>query len=137
MSLPSHSDQPVSIRHKLSGLWASTLFCYVYADYFTLFLKGRIAQINQGIIGPLGEATPGVLVGVSAMMAIPSLMVAMSLVLPTAIARWCNIVAGLLFTLIQGATMVGGGPPFYLFFGTIEMAMTLSIAVMAWRWPRV
>ena len=130
-------DAPVPIRLRLAALWASTMFCYLYADYFTLFLPGRLGSMNSRLIAPLGEATPGILLGVSMMMAIPSLMVLLSLILPPRIGRWANIVAGLLFTGIQGATMIGGGPPFYLFFGTVEMIMTLAIAWTAWAWPRV
>lgn len=134
-SIPLH-DAPVPHRLKLAGLWASTMFCYLYADYFTLFLKGRMASMNQGMIQPLGEATPGVLLAVSVMMAIPSLMFMATLLLPARLCRWLNVAIGLMFTAIQGATMVGGGPVFYLFFGTVEMIMTLSIALLAFRWPR-
>ena len=95
-----------------------------------------MASMNEGMILPLGEATPTVLLAVSVMMAIPSLMVALTLILPTRVARWSNILFGLAFTFIQGATMVGGTPPYYLFFGTIEMLMTLSIVWTAWRWSR-
>jgi hypothetical protein len=130
------ADGPVSERFVLSGLWASTIFCYIYADFFGLFRKGRMASMNEGMILPLGEATPMVLLAVSVMMAIPSLMVVLSLILPARFARWSNIVFGLAFTFIQGATMIGGAPPFYLFFGTIEMLMTLSIVWTAWRWSR-
>ena len=129
-------DKPVSERFVLSGLWASTMFCYIYADFFGLFRRGRMASMNEGMILPLGEATPTVLLAVSVMMAIPSLMVALTLILPARVARWSNIVFGLAFTFIQGATMVGGAPPYYLFFGTIEMLMTLSIVWTAWRWSR-
>ena len=75
-------DKPVSERFVLSGLWASTMFCYIYADFFGLFRRGRMASMNEGMILPLGEATPTVLLAVSVMMAIPSLMVALTLILP-------------------------------------------------------
>ena len=126
--------QPVPTRLKLSVLWAATLFCYVYADYFQLFRKGKLAEMNQGLIMPLGEASETVLLGVSVMMSLPSLMVALSLILPARLSRWANVSVGLLFTLIQGATMIGGAPLFYLYFGTVEMIMTLLIAWTAWRW---
>ncbi len=67
---------------KLAALWASTMFCYIYGDYFGLYVAGTLADMNHGSMGPLGHATPGVLTGVSLMMAVPSLMVALSLLLP-------------------------------------------------------
>jgi hypothetical protein len=34
------ADAPVPVRLKLSALWASVMFCYVYGDYFDLFRPG-------------------------------------------------------------------------------------------------
>jgi hypothetical protein len=112
------------------------MLCYAYADYFGLYVKGNVAEMNRGLMGPLGEATPGVLLGVGVMMVVPALMVLLSLILPAALARWANIVTGLAYTAIQGMTMIGGAQPYYLMFGTVEMILTLAVAVLAWRWPR-
>jgi hypothetical protein len=128
------ADWRPPIRLKLSALWASLMFCYVYGDFFGLFIQGRLAQMNKGIIGPLGMATPGTLVGVSAMMAIPALMVAFSLLLPRAISRWANVVFGLAYAAIMIVTIVPGDEPFYLFFAVIEIALCVSITWIALRW---
>jgi hypothetical protein len=135
MARGSLEDFKVPTRIRLSALWASTMFCYVYGDFFGLFRPGRIAAMSEGRIGPLGEATPGVLVGVSAMMAIPSLMVFLSLALPAPLSRWLNVALGLAYTGIMLLTMKGA-PPFYLFFGVIEVLLTLTIVWTAIRWPR-
>ncbi|MGY0485483.1 hypothetical protein HUK83_01475 [Endobacter medicaginis] len=120
---------------KLAALWASTMFCYVYGDYFGLYVVGTLADMNRGSMGPLGHATPGVLTGVSLMMAIPSLMVALSLLLPARICRWACIVLGLFYTAIMAASLPGS-EPFYKVLAVIEMALTLAITVVATRWPR-
>jgi hypothetical protein len=120
---------------KLAALWASTMFCYIYGDYFGLYVRGTVADIDRGIMGPLGQATPGILVGVSAMMAIPSLMVALSLLLPAVASKWANVVLGIAYTAIM-AMSLPGSEPFYLMLGVVEMALTLSIAIVALRWPR-
>jgi len=121
---------------KLSALWASTMFCYVYCDFFGLFRPGKLMGMNAGKIAPLGDATPGVLVGVSIMMAIPSVMVFLSLALPPGINRWLNILLGLAYTGIMLLTMAGGAPPYYVMFGAIEIALTLGVAWVAATWPR-
>ncbi|MBB3982901.1 1,4-dihydroxy-2-naphthoate octaprenyltransferase [Sphingobium fontiphilum] len=128
---PFHAPAPL----RLSALWASTMFCYVYGDFFGMFRPGRVMAMNEGIIGPLGPATPTILVAVSVMMAIPSVMIFLALVLPTAINRWLNILLGCLYTAIMLLTMSGGAPPFYLTLGVIEVALTIGIVVTAWRWP--
>ena len=124
------------VKLKLSALWAAVMFCYVYGDFFGLFVPGRLAKMNQGIIAPLGEATPAVMVGVSAMMAVPSLMVFLTLVLPPVASRWANKVLGAVYTLIMILTLPGA-PLFYHFLAAIEMTLTLLIVWLAWRWPRV
>jgi Family of unknown function (DUF6326) len=128
-------DSPVPIRQKLSALWASVMFCFLYADFLGLFQRGRVMEMNDGIIGPLGAATPEILLAVSAMMAIPSTMVCLSLLLPPTICRWTNIVFGLIYIAIMILTSLDAAP-FYIFFAIIEIAMLFAIVVLSWRWPR-
>lgn len=120
---------------KISSLWASLMFCYVYGDYFGLFMPNRLAGMNAGKFLPLGMATPGVLLGVSAMMAVPSVMVFLSLVLPPQINRWLNMGLAVLYGAIMLMTMPDS-PPFYIFFGVVEIGLTLTIIWMAWTWPK-
>ena len=120
---------------KLAALWASTMFCYIYGDYFGLYVAGTLADMNHGIIGPLGRATPAVLTGVSVMMAVPSLMVALSLLLPAHICRWACIVLGLFYTAIM-AVSLPGSEPFYKVLAAIDIVLTLAITVVAVRWPQ-
>lgn len=119
---------------KLAALWASTMFCYAYGDYFGLYVTGTLADMNRGIMGPLGHATPGVLVDVSLMMAVPSLMVALSLLLPARLCKWACVILGIAYTGIMVISLPGS-EPFYKVLGVIEIALTLAIAVIAFRWP--
>lgn len=120
---------------KLAALWASTMFCYIYGDYFGLYVPGTLAAMNHGSIGPLGQATAGVLTSVSLMMAVPSLMVALSLLLPARVCRWACIILGLFYTAIM-AVSLPGSELFYKVLAAIEMALTLTITIVAVRWPR-
>lgn len=124
-------DLSLHVRVKLSAAWASLMFCYIYADYFSLFEKGWLATMNRGLIPPLGEATDGTMLFVSAMMAIPSLMIFLSVVLPRQIARWLNIIVALVYAAIIAAIMRDS--TVLLFFGVIEIVLTLAIVGMAWR----
>lgn len=127
-------DLPVNVRVKLSALWASAMFCYIYADYFGLFSAGQLATMNRGIIPPLGQATDGVMIFVSAMMAIPSLMIFLSVALPAAASRWLNLITGLLYSAIIGITMWTSAH--FTFYGLIEIPLTLLVVYYAWTWPR-
>jgi hypothetical protein len=67
-------------------------------------------------------------------MAIPSLMVFLSLALKPGLSRWLNIVFGALYTAIIMITMWDW--MFYRFFGVIEITLTALVVGYAWRWPR-
>lgn len=118
----------------LALLWTSVMFCYLYADYFGLFSPGQLATMNRGEIPPLGPATDRVMLFVSAMMLIPSLMIALSAALPAKINRILNLAAGLLYSLIISITMWASAH--FIFYGIVEIALTLTVVYFAWTWPR-
>ena len=120
---------------KLSALWASTMFCYLYCDYFELYTPGKLESMLQGDMGPLGSVTQGVLIGVSVMMAIPSLMVFLSVALPARYNRPLNIVVGAFFTLLMALLTYSSEWYFYKFFAGIETVLTALVVWYAWRWP--
>src|SRR5262245_52158245 len=68
------ADIPVHVRLKLSALWASVMFCYVYGDFFGLFRPGKLAAMLAGQT-PIGPTTQGMLLGFAVLMAVPSAMV--------------------------------------------------------------
>ncbi|MDG2539164.1 DUF6326 family protein [Dyella jiangningensis] len=133
---PPLEDIKVPTRLKLSALWASLMFCYIYGDYFGLYQPGNLRDMLNGQMGPLGPTTQGVLLGTAALMALPSLMVFLSLALPVALSRWFNIVLGASYTIIILVSMPGAWV-FYQFLGVIEAVLSLLIAWQAWRWPRI
>jgi hypothetical protein len=128
-------DVQINIKFKLSALWVSVVLCYIYGDYFGLYVPGTLQDMIDGKMGPLGATTQGVLLFTSVMMAIPSLMVALSLLLKPNLSRWLNILFGIVFTAIILMTMVGAWN-FYIFFGIIEASITMLIVWYAWHWPK-
>lgn len=128
-------DSRIPRKLMLSALWVSLMLCYVYGDYFGLYKPGKLENMLAGKMGPLGEVTQGVLLGTSIMMAIPALMVFLSLALKPVFNRWINILLGLAYAVIMVLTMPGTWQ-FYLFLGVVEIALSLLIAGYAWTWPR-
>ena len=122
------------MKVKLAALWASVMFCYIYADYFGLYKPGMLQSMLDGKMGPLGKTTQGVLLGTSMMMAIPSVMIFLSVALSPIVNRWLNIIAGAVYTAIILKTMWGW--VFYIFYGVIEITLTSLVVWYAWRWPR-
>jgi hypothetical protein len=69
------------------------------------------------------------------LMAIPSVMVFLSLALKPNPNRWVNLILGVIYTVIMLITMPGAWA-FYIFLGVVEVALTALIVWYAWNWPR-
>jgi hypothetical protein len=128
-------DIKVHVKVKISALWVSVMLCYIYGDYFGLYQPRKLQGMLEGKMVPLGPATQGVLLGTSVMMAIPAVMVFLSLVLKPELNRWLNIILGVTYTVIILITMPGAWV-FYIFLGAVEAILTALIAWYAWNWPR-
>jgi hypothetical protein len=128
-------DPPLSPRLKLAALWTSVLFLMIYADYFELYLPYKLPSMLEGRMGPLGPVTEGVMVGVTILMSVPSVVIALSLLLPAAAVRWTNLVLALAYIAIT-TMVIQGAWRFYVLFGLLEIALLSAIIVIAWRWPR-
>jgi hypothetical protein len=50
------------------------------------------------------------------------------------VARWANIVLGLLYTAVNVGNLVGETWAFYILYGIVEMALTLLVVWHAWKW---
>jgi Family of unknown function (DUF6326) len=127
-------DIKVHVRFKLFALWSSVMFFYIYGDYFELYQPGKLQQMIAGRM-PFGAISQGVLMGMAAVMVIPSLMPFLSLVLPAGVNRWANILFGAVYTLIM-ILAIRGGWHFYVSFGLIEITLTLLIVWYAWTWSK-
>jgi len=123
----------VSIPVRLSLAWAALMFLYIYNDYFAMYLPGTIDMMSEGTMGPLGPATPTIMVVVSTLLAIPALMILLSSALPRPVSRWINVVFGLIYTLIQALTFVGSAL-FYQIVVALEIGVTLYIIWTAFNW---
>lgn len=127
-------DSPVPVRLKLALLWASLMACYIYGDYFGLYVPGKLKGMLDGD-GPIGPSSQGTLVATAILLAVPGLMIALSALLPARMCRWTNIVLGCFYAAVMAVTMPGSWR-FYQVLGCIEIAVSVTTIVMAWRWPR-
>ena len=127
-------DIKVHVRFKLFALWTSVMSLYIYGDYFELYQPGKLQDVIAGRM-PFGAISQGALLGMSAVMIIPSLMPFLSLVLPAGANRWMNIVFGPVYSVIM-MVVIRGGWHYYVLFGLIEIALTVLIVWYAWTWPK-
>ena len=40
-------DFKINVKIKLAVLWTSVMFCYIYEDYFELYVPKRVERINK------------------------------------------------------------------------------------------
>ncbi len=86
---------------------------------------------GEGLIGPTSQAS---LLAVAALIAVPAVMIFLSLALPAKLTRWLNMVVGVLLTAIVLMTIPGSWA-FYIFLSVIEVTLQLLAVGYAWRWP--
>jgi len=134
---PQLRDAKIDIKFKLSALWVSVTLCYLYCDYFYLYQPGKLQSMLAGQMGPLGQTTQGVLLGVSVLLSIPALMVFFSIILPARLNRMANLLFGSLFTLIMLVFLFAPGVwLYYKYFAAIEVLLTSTAVWLAWKWPK-
>lgn len=125
----------MDIKEKLSLLWVFALFNYIYADILSIYEPGIVEELMTGSIGGI-EFTQGLLLGAAVLMETAILMVVLSRILEYRVNRLANIIFGTVHTLSVFISLFVGTKPalFYIFFSTIEMATTLLIIGLAWKW---
>jgi hypothetical protein len=128
-------DVHVPVKLKLAALWAATMFLFAYGDLFTLYRADKVREILGGEIAGI-DVTGAFLLAVSVYVAIPSVMVFLSLALRPSASRWTNLAVGAVYALTIVASAVGEGWAYSIFLSVLEVALVLLIVWFAWNWPR-
>ncbi|MDZ4810362.1 MAG: DUF6326 family protein [Bacteroidota bacterium] len=136
MKVNKLEDFKFNIKIKLSALWTSVTLCYLYGDYFELYVPKKVGGLVSGV-NMLDS--PLKLFIASLLLAIPAVMVFLSIVLKPSLNRWLNIVFGIFFTIfvaLVGVSSISPWRAFYVFLAIIEVLITSTIVAYAWNWPR-
>lgn len=130
-------DPKVNVKIKLSALWTSVTLCYLYGDYFELY----VPQKTQGLVNGVNLLdSPMKLFAATILLTIPALMVFLSIILKSTINRQLNIVLGIFYTAIMVIIAVTSITPwrtFYVFLAIVESCISSLIVYYAWRWAKV
>jgi positive regulator of sigma E activity len=97
-------------------------------------VPGALKSMLEGQMLPIGPTTQSLLVATSLMMAIPSALIFLTVVLRAGVARVLNIAFGVVYTAIILVTMWGW--IFFRIYGVVEITLSLLVVWYAWRWPR-
>ena len=129
-------DFKINVKIKLALLWATVTFCYLYGDYFELYVPKKAAGL---VSGENLLDSPFKLFAAAVLLAIPALMVFLSVALKPQINRCLNIVLGGFFTAIMILIAFTSTTPwraFYVCLAIVESVITSLIVWYAWKWPR-
>ena len=84
-------DIKINVKLKLASLWTSLMFLIIYLDYFHLYMPGKIEDILKGRVFVF-DITQVFLLIALALVAIPALMIFLSVALPAKVNRLANII---------------------------------------------
>ena len=128
-------DVKINVKIKLSVLWATVMFIYIYVDIFGFFEPGSLESILDGKVWVMDITQTWALTGLL-LMTIPSLMVFLSLAMNAKANRWTNIIVAALYILVAIGNPIGESWA-YIYFGSIVEVVLLSLIVWyAWKWPK-
>ncbi len=131
-------NPPVPVQAKLAAAWTSFMFLYIYVDYFHLHKPGVIDNLRAGVVFEF-DISPTLLTMMLASVAIPALMVMLSMTLPARVNRATNLVVALLYIPYSAVNAAGESWDWAFFYGLsigVEVLLLAFILRSAWTWPR-
>ena len=134
--LTALEDRQVPVQAKLAAAWTSFMFLYIYVDYFGLYKPGFLDDLLAGVVFGF-DITPTLLTIFLALIAIPALMVMLSMTLPARVNRATNLVVASLYIPVSMFNAVGESWTY--FYGLsigLEVLLLAFILRSAWTWPR-
>lgn len=135
-SVRTRQDISVNVKIKLSALWAALMFVYTYADIIGFYTPETLEKLMVGTAGNV-QITEGFLVVMAIWMAIPSLMIILSLILKARVNRWMNIIAAILSILVFSLTFLAGEITLrYVIQAAVEGVLMAAIVWYAWTWSK-
>ncbi len=126
-------DVKINVKIKLSALWVALMFFYLYNDVFGSFRQDQVQGVLSGEIG-LNQVS---LFGAAILMAIPIIMIFLSLALPAKINRLANIIAGIAYAVVLVLVILLPETwAYYVFYEILEAVFIALIVWHAWKWPK-
>ena len=128
----------IPVQAKLAAAWTSLMFLVIYIDYFHLYQPGEIDVIRDGVIFEFDIS--GTLMSVFfTVIAIPALMVLLSVALPPRVNRVTNLVVASLYIPVMVFNAAGATPDYALYYALtigVEVLILVFILHSAWTWAR-
>ena len=128
------ADIKVSVKLKLATLWTSFMFLYIYVDYFYLYMPGSLNDILKGKVFVFNISYVFLMIAMF-FVAIPALMIFLSVALPAKVNRWANIIVAIMYIPYMLFNLAGEAWLHMYFAAAIEVGLLCLIIRYAWKWP--
>ena len=126
----------VPVQVKLAAAWTSFMFLYIYVDYFALYKPGVIDDILAGVVWEF-QISQTLLTVFLAAIAVPSLMIVLSVILPARANRVINLVVASVYIPFSMFNAVGESWTYFYGLGVVLEVIVLALVFrFAWTWPR-
>ena len=137
---PPHQldNPPIPVQAKLAAAWTSLMFLVIYIDYFHLYQPGEIDEIRGGVIFEF-DISATLMSSFFVIIAIPALMVMLSVTLPARVNRTTNLVVASLYLPIMVFNVAGASSDWVFYYALtigVEVLILAFILRCAWSWPR-
>jgi hypothetical protein len=129
-------DPRMPVQAKLAAAWTSLMFLYIYVDYLYLYKPGTIDDILDGVVYEF-DISQTLLTIFLASMAVPSLMIVLSVILPARANRVINLVVASVYIPYSAFELAGESWTFFCGLGVgLEVLLLAFILRSGWTWPR-
>jgi len=124
------------VQAKLAAAWTSLMFLYIYMDLFNLYKPGTIPDILEGRAFKF-DISQALLIVFLTVVAVPGLMIVLSVILPARANRVINLVVAAIDIPLAAFELAGGSWMFFYGLGVgLEVLLLVFILRSAWTWPR-
>ncbi len=128
----------IPVQGKLAAAWTSLMFLVIYIDYFHLYQPDEIDEIRGGTIFEF-EISGALMSAFFVVIAIPALMILLSVTLPARANRATNLIVAAVYIPVMAFNAAGMPPGYAVYYALtigVEVAILAFILVSAAKWPR-
>lgn len=115
----------------LMALWISLMLVYLLGDVLRIFSGSFVAGEIDGV--PVSDSMWFIS---AVIMVIPIVMIILTLLLPTEVSKWVNIVVAVLFFLFNAAGFIGY-KSFDKFLLVVSFIFNFMTVYYAWMWNNI
>ncbi|MDX8148732.1 DUF6326 family protein [Lentzea sp. BCCO 10_0061] len=129
-------DPRIPVRAKLAATWTSFVFLYAYVDILNFFTPGVVKDILDGKVFKFDLSQTFSTTALT-LVAIPILMVVLSMTLPAQANRITNLTVASIYVPVTAFNAVGESWLFFYGLGVaLELILLALVVRYAWTWPR-